>query len=416
MRERERERVRVQVQVLGTCVSDGPGRRGAAILALMRDPVSGSMTGEHSAGDPPAGVDLILPVQAGDPPIGALVRSVLDYNAEGTQLTVVCHNRPVAQVKAELDYQHRDQVSLLELEDERRGRGSPVNAGIEETSGQYLCLLRPQDYLMPRSLISWFWTARNTGADAVLAPVVHGPERTPVPFAARRLHRGFLDPVRDRLCYRDRVSGLISREALTRLGLRLDESVRLGSEVGLATRLWFEGRVVLDRRGPAYVRGLPRADVDELPVRAHLKFLRRILKAQWFNDLSMTEQRSACVAFTRTHLFPVVSGQRQVASWDQTDRKELAKIAHRLMDTAPGMEAVLSRSETALLEAVRRAAEVEVLLAHAAQVRAGASLANVVPDDFTRFAARDAPLRSAALAAPRLDQPGASKGAATPKK
>lgn len=413
----------------------------------MRDPVSGSRTGQQSAGDPPAGnaptgdavgpdapargqatakepagdlpagdppagVDLILPVQEGDPSISALVRSVLDYNAEGTLLTVVCHNRPVAQVKAELDAEHRSQVSFLEHEDDRHGRGSPVNAGIEETTGEYLCLLRPQDYLMPRSLISWFWTARNTGADAVLAPVVRGPERIPVPLTARRMHRGFLDPVRDRLCYRDRVSGLISREALTRLGLRLDESVRLGSEVGLATRLWFEGRVVLDRRGPVYVRGSQRADVGELPIRAHLKFLRRILKAQWFDDLSVTEQRSACVAFTRTHLFPVVSGQGQVASWDETDRKELAKIANRLMDTAPGMEAVLSRAELALLEAIRRVAAVEILLAQAAQVRAGGSVSNVVPDDLTRFAARDAPWRSAALASPGRPskKPGTPKG------
>ena len=117
------------------------------------------------------------------------------------------------------------------------------------------------DTLEPGAVSAWLDTARATGAAAVIAPVRYrGGPRILTPRA--RVFRGpLVDPLRDRLAYRTAPLGLIRREALSRLGLRLSQGLRTGEDLEFGLRLWFSGeKIAYPAHAPAYLVG---QDADE---------------------------------------------------------------------------------------------------------------------------------------------------------
>src|SRR5699024_6796040 len=164
-------------------------------------------------------------------PIARAVRSVLDHNGQGTRLTVVCHNIDAAQIRSQGDAEHREQVRWLEHHDGKRRPAGPFNAGIEAATGEYVSLMGSYDTLQPGAVSSCYWLAQPTGAEPVIARLERGGRAVPTP-PTRPCRRTGLDGVKYRLCYRSAPLGLVSTATIARLGLRLDEAVATGDDVG----------------------------------------------------------------------------------------------------------------------------------------------------------------------------------------
>jgi hypothetical protein len=352
----------------------------------------------HASDEPEVGVDVIIAVHSPQRPIARAVRSVLDHNGEGARLTVVCHNVGSELIRRELDAVHRDQVRFLEHHDTRRSASGPFNAGIAAATAEYVSIMGSDDTLMPGAVSSWFWLGRRTGADAVMARLLRGTDRLPVRTPPTRpFRRRGLDAVADRLSYRSAPLGLVSRAAISRLGLRLDESAEVGGDVGYVTRLWFHGAVAFDRWGPAYVIGEDAADrvtYAARPIAAELKFLRTLLRQDWFEQMPLEQRRSACAKFIRIHLFGAVHNRTDVGFWTDAERADLAKVARRLMYAAPGVEAVLSLADRRLLDAIlSRTGSAERLIDLAIARRRHGRPSTILPRDPAQLLATEAPLR-----------------------
>lgn len=355
------------------------------------------MSGSDPAVPGEEGVDVVIAVHDAGRPIDRAARSVLDHNGEGVRLTIVCHEVPAQDVQARLDPAHRDQVRLLEHSDGRRSPAGPFNAGIDAATARYVSVMGSDDQLAPGAIASWYWQAEKYRADAVLARLEHDDGRLVPTPPTRPFHRGRLDGVRDRLCYRSAPLGLVSRDVISRLGLRMDEKVKVGEDVGFVTRLWFSGAVVLDRSGPAYRIGADAADrvtFATRPISEELKFLRRLLERRWFQALSLEERRAACTKFTRIHLFGAVHNRPDPDSWTEKERASLAEIGRSLLRAAPGMEAVLSLADRALLDRiVDGAADPAELIALARARRRHGTPRTLLTRDPVNLLAREAPLR-----------------------
>ncbi|HLV54799.1 MAG TPA: glycosyltransferase family A protein, partial [Actinotalea caeni] len=301
------------------------------------------------------GVDVVVAVHDTSRPIARAVRSVLDHNGEGVRLTVVCHELDADDVAAVLDPAHRDRVRLLEHRDGRRSPAGPFNAGIDAATADYVGVMGSDDTLAPGAISSWYWLAEKHRADAVVARLEHADGRVVPTPPTRPFRRGLLDGVRDRLSYRSAPLGLVSRAAISRLGLRMDPEVPVGEDVGFVTRLWFGGRVVLDRTGPPYRIGddaTDRVTLATRPVAEELAFVRRLLERPWFRALGLDERRAVCVKLVRIHLFGIVLNRPDPAWWTEAERVALAATGRALLAAAPGVEAVLSLADRALLDRI----------------------------------------------------------------
>lgn len=343
------------------------------------------------------GVDVVIAVHDPDRPIDRAVRSILDHNGEGVRLTVVCHEVPAETIAARLDARHRDQVRLLEYSDGRRSPAGPFNAGIEAATADYLSIMGSDDQLAPGAISSWYWLAQESRADAVIARLEHDDGAVVHTPPTRPWRRGHLDAVKDRLSYRSAPLGLVSRQAISRLGLRMAEGVAVGEDVGFVTRLWLGGVIVFDRTGPAYRIGADAGDRVTLatrPVADELAFVLRLLGKRWFEDVELVARRAVCVKLTRIHLFGAVHNRAEPAVWTQPERTALADVALALQRAAPGMESVLSIADRALLEEILDAdGDPARLLALAVRRRRHGTLATLMTGEPWHLLAREAPLR-----------------------
>ncbi|WP_420114931.1 glycosyltransferase [Pseudactinotalea sp.] len=346
--------------------------------------------------EPAVGVDVVIAVHDVTRPIARAVRSVLDHNGQGVRLTVVCHEVPVPEIAAKLPDAHRDQVRFLAHTDGRRSPAGPFNAGLEAAEAEFVAVMGSDDTLAPGAVASWFWLARKHNADAVIARLEHDDGRVVPTPPTRPQRRGVLDPVRDRLSYRSAPLGLVSRAAIARLGLRMDQ-VAVGEDVGFTTRLWFGGRVVLDRSGPAYRIGgdaIDRVTFTTRPIVDELEFVRRLVRRTWFAALGLVERRAVCVKIARIHLFGAVLNRPDPDWWTPEQRADLASVARAVLDAAPGMTAVLSRADRALLDKILNGSgSAEELLSLARARRRHGHPSTLLTSDPWHLLAREAPLR-----------------------
>lgn len=361
--------------------------------------VTDPSTGTHAVGPEEQtrpGVDVVIAVHTPERPIARAVGSVLDHNREGVRLTVVCHNIAAAEIRAQVEPAHRDQVRWLEHHDGRRRPAGPFNAGIEAATGEYVSIMGSDDTIQPGAISSWYWLAKQTGAEAVIARLERGGRAVPTP-PTRPWRQKNLDGVKDRLCYRSAPLGLVSTAAVARLGLRLDEAVATGDDVGFVTRLWFRGRVAFDRRGPAYVIGEDATDritYSPRPIAEELAFLTRLLGQRWFTRLELTERRAAVVKYLRIHVFGAVYHRQEEQAWTPGERADLAAVTRALLQAAPGCEAVLSRADRALLDGiVAEDGAASVLIGLAVARRRHGRPGTLVTRDLSHLLAREAPLR-----------------------
>ncbi|MCM3661072.1 glycosyltransferase [Georgenia satyanarayanai] len=301
-------------------------------------------------------VDVVIAVHSPNRPVGRAVASVLDGNRSAARLTVVCHNLPTDDIAAVIDPRYHDDVRFLEHRDSHRSASGPFNAGMRAADGDFVSIMGSDDVLQPGAVRSWLDVAERTGAETVMCRLRIGspPRRVRTP-PVRPWLRGRADPVRDRLSYRSAPLGIVSQQARDRLGLELVEGMVVGGDVAYVTRLWFETRVAVDRRGPAYVIGedaRDRVTYTPRPIPLELAFVRDLLAQPWFRGYDGAARRSVCIKLTRIHLFGAVYNRRNPAMWNAEDRRALAVVARELLTAAMGFERVLSLADVALLNAI----------------------------------------------------------------
>ncbi|MEE6274470.1 glycosyltransferase [Georgenia sp. MJ206] len=345
-----------------------------------------------------APVDVVIAVHTPRRPIGRAVASVLDGNAAQARLTVVCHNLPAAEIVAVVAPEHRDRVRFLEHADDVPSPAGPFNAGMDAAEGEFVSIMGSDDVLDPGAVNYWLRLARRTGAETVVSRLVLGTRRRPVPTPpVRPWLRGLAHPVKDRLSYRSAPLGLVSTAVRERLGARLVEGIVVGDDVPYVTRLWFETRVAVARRGPAYVIGEDAEDrvtYAPRPITVELAFLRQLCAEPWFQGYTLEERRAICAKAARIHLFGAVHNRSDPAFWTADERTALARVATDLLAAAPGFERVLSLADRELLDAIRsRSASAKWMIEAARARRRHGRPPTLLTREPSRLLAREAPAR-----------------------
>lgn len=324
------------------------------------------------------------------------VRAVRSALGEGTaaprvRVTVVAHRLPAAQVRAPLEDGGlapalvEGRVRVLELDDGVPSPTGPFTLGLDSAEGTWVSLLGSDDHLEPGALAAWWRLGEARGSAAVLAPMrldTGRLVRSPVPRPlAGRLWPAALDPVRDRLAPRSAPLGLLRREVVERLGLRLTPGLRTGEDIAFSTRLWFSGeRLDLDRRAPAYVIGTDaeeRVSTTPRPVTEELAAVRLLRAEPWVEALGPAQRRALAVTVLRVHVLGAVA--RRAASWPDAESEVpwLASLARDWTALGPSALDPLSRSDRRVLDALG-SGPAAVLAAARERARAGRA-ATILP-------------------------------------
>ncbi len=374
-------------------------------------------------------VDVVVAVHTTARPIARAVGSVL-ATAAPVRITVVCHHVAPAEVDALLDDVRArlratpHQLRLLALDDGTRSPSGPFNLGLDEATAPFVAIMGSDDALEPGAVDSWLARQREHDADAVVPRLRHGRVegaalvRTAagalarlglvgsdaVPTPPARPGRRRVSGVRDRLAYRSAPLGLVRRETLEALALRMVPGLGVGEDVAFSTRLWLEARVVLDRRGPAYLIGPDAADrvtFAHKPAAAELACVTDLLAQPWFARLPAVARRAVAVKLARIHVCGAVHNRPDPARWTSADLDAFVATVTALDAAAPGYAVVLSRADRDLLDALAQrggaarapgAAATELLALSRRRRRHGTPV-TLLPRDPRQVLAREAPLR-----------------------
>ena len=229
--------------------------------------------------------EIVVAVHTADRPVGG-GGSVLAAAPGRVGATVVCHNMDPGPVREQLAGNFPETVRLLELADGIPSPAGPFNYGLDQAGAGFVGIMGSDDTLEPGAVSAWLDTAWATGAPPPSSRRRYrGGARILTPRA--RVFRGpLVDPLRDRLAYRTAPLGLIRREAVSRLGLRLSEGLRTGEDLEFGLRLWFSGeKIAYPAHAPAYLVG---QDADErvtaavLPLGSQFRTSRRLVSGPGF--------------------------------------------------------------------------------------------------------------------------------------
>lgn len=375
----------------------------------------------------------------GDPRMSRAGRVTGAARASGSsrvevRVSVVAHNLEADVVRARLEAEGLGgsladgRVRVLELADGVPSPSGPFTLGLEQAEARYVSIMGSDDHLEPGALTAWFALGEARSSAAVLAPMrldsgrlVRSP--VPRPFAGR-FWAAPLDPVRDRLAPRSAPLGLLRREMVERLGLRLVPGLRTGEDIPFSARLWFSGeRLDLDRRAPAYVIGTDaheRVSTSPRPVPEELAAVRILRAAPWVEALGARERRALAVTMLRVHVLGAVTRRVVRGTWVLRGRGEnptvvpdereadvatgpqdvvvgevrwLGDLARDWVDLAPGALDPLSRVDRLVLDALLSGADAQGVLA-AGQARAAAGrVATILPARLRHVADREGTLR-----------------------
>lgn len=202
-------------------------------------------------------VDMIVAVHDTRRDIRRAVSSILADGDPTIRAFVVAHNLDRAEVEhelADLLEANAGRLRIEELKDGIPSPSGPFNFGMAESDAEFVGIMGSDDELDRGAIAQWRENARRHHADAVIAKVVRGEQRTLVRSPPKRLFRtGVLDFAKDRLSYRSAPLGIVRRTAVRGLDLQLLAGARNGGDLPFVTRLWEGGRVVPAQGLEAYI-------------------------------------------------------------------------------------------------------------------------------------------------------------------
>jgi len=354
---------------------------------------------------PEPAVDVVIAVHSTTRPIRRAVASVVDGTAEPVRVTVVCHNVAVDDIRGNLaDLADDPRVRLLHLADGIPSPAGPFNLGLDAATAPFTAMLDSDDTLERGAIDSWMAMQRRDRADVVIqrfAFAAGGPVRTP---PARPFRTAGLDGTRDRLAYRTRQHGLVSR---ARFGdVRLTPGLRTGEDVEQGLRLWFSGaRISFDRSGPGYLIHVDeddRTSASPKPVAEDFAFLDAVLDARWFTALPAAQRESIAVKLLRTHVLDAAAA-RVPAGMSPDDAAALSSAVRRILAASPTAAGVLGRRDARIIATLVTGGDVRGTLPRDLRHRTEFwRPGNLVSGSVWRTFHREAPLRFlAALALTR---------------
>ncbi|MGM0929425.1 MAG: glycosyltransferase [Actinomycetota bacterium] len=341
--------------------------------------------------------EIVIAVHTADRPVRRAVESVLAAAPGRVGATVVCHNMDPGPVREQLAGLP-ETVRLLELADGIPSPAGPFNFGLDQARAGFVGIMGSDDTLEPGSVCAWLDTARATGAAAVIAPVRYrGGPRILTPRA--RVFRGQLvDPLRDRLAYRTAPLGLIRREAVNRLGLRLSQGLRTGEDLEFGLRLWFSGeKIAYPAHAPAYLVG---QDADErvtsavLPLSNQFQDVTSLVSGAWFPALPAAQREAIAVKLLRGHVISAALRRGAQFAWGAEDRQAISAVVRSLTAAAPGAPHLLSAPDERLLLVLRDAVSGEEISAEVRRRAAAGALQRTFTRRWLANVRREAPLRT----------------------
>lgn len=301
-------------------------------------------------------VEVILAVHDLRRRVDRAVGSVLRQGANVSAL-VVCHNLDADAVRASLgELGGRDGVRFLEHRDSLASPSGPFNAGIRQSSAQWVSIMGSDDELADGAVEAWLAAARPD-TDAVIPRLVRGPERVVVrspPVRPVRLvgRARTLDAVKDRLSYRSAPLGLVRRSAVVRLHLELEEGARNGGDLPFATDLWFGGRIAAALDGPPYIEHADapvRVTHEAKPVMDELAPVSRLLGAPSLAGRGRAEREAIAAKLFRRNVKGAVLKRDGGHGLTAADLAAFALVCGGLVACAPRLPRILSRADARLL-------------------------------------------------------------------
>ena len=194
----------------------------------------------------------------------------------------------------------------------------------------------------------------------VVAKVVRGHMRNLVRSPPKRLwNTGTLDFAKDRLPYRSAPLGLMRRESVERLGLRLLDGARNGGDLPFVTRLWLLGRVVPSRGQAAYVEHADapvRVTHVAKPAREELNPVRVLLSDPLLGTMSAAQLEALATKILRRNLSDAVRKRDGGRALTVDDCEVIREIVNDLVMRAPRAPRLISRSQAEMFAEIARSA------------------------------------------------------------
>ncbi|MET3466761.1 glycosyltransferase [Microbacterium sp. BDGP8] len=360
-------------------------------------------------------VDIIIAVHDVRRNIRRAVGSVLSDGDPSIRALVVCHNLPAAVVTAELaDVIERSpgRVRFIQLDDGVPSPSGPFNLGLAVSDADYVGIMGSDDELDPGAVAQWRAVAERHRADAVIAKVVRGDRRAVVRSPAKRVWKtGVLDFAKDRLPYRSAPLGLMRRDAVERLRLRLMDGARSGGDLPFVTRLWALGRVVPAAGVAAYIEHADapvRVTWDPKPVRQELSAIREVLGSAFVRSLAPGYRDALATKLLRRNLMDTVRIRDGGRGFTRDDVRAFREVVDMIESISPRSLGYIALIHRLTVDELRRGEpDLEVVHRLSEQMANPRHWAMVRPAKFTAFFHAQAQPRYVAASA--LIKVGASR-------
>lgn len=289
-------------------------------------------------------------------PLKRAVASVLRCKA--ALPLVVAHNLNSAVLRKELGKLAKH-CRIIECRDGIHSPAGPFNAGLAAAETEFVAIQGSDDVLEAGAVEAWERLATRFSADMVLTRLHRGSKRRPIHAPpVRPWLCGPADFVRDRLYYRSAPLGLMRTKTLRDLGLKMTARLAVGEDIAFSMRLYSEGRVAVQRRGPGYLigeDGPARVTMDPRPLENELAHIPDLLSRPWIHQWSPAASEGVAIKTLRIHIFGCLDTRPQ-SWWDDSahegQREKLAGLAREVLDFAPDCVRAFSRADTALLGAI----------------------------------------------------------------
>lgn len=370
----------------------------ASTRPTLPDVGAASSAGYHEGVKKPL-VDVIIPVHSADRPVERAAASVLNHTKTPLRLTVVAHNIDQSVIETRLgDLIDDPRLRILSLLDGVPSPAGPMNLGLAKADASYTSLLGSDDEFAPGAIDSWFTLAQSTGADAVLAKIqLTSGQTDPYPPVRCGRRTISLNGEADRLSFRSAPLGLISRDAFG--WLRLTEGLKSGEDLVYSLTVWFTAqKLAYDLHGPAYVGhddASDRVTADARPLDEDFAFLDHLDSAPWFIAASRSTRSAIAVKLIRIHMFDALRARLNSSEPNEIQTTDFTALFDRIEALAPGSNRLLSRADSALIDAVHASnTETERLRTLLVAREKYTSLAAILPRNLFFALHRQAPLRT----------------------
>ena len=278
-------------------------------------------------------VDVIIAAHNPQRRVDRAVASIVLDNPDA-RAVVVCHNVTRDAIAETIPASMHDSVVFLEHHDNTPSPSGPFMAGIRWSDAEFVSIMGSDDLLEPHAVRHWLELVDLHRADAVITRLTRGDDRILVRSPALRFWRsGLRDVIKDRLPYRSAPLGLVSREAVDRLGLQLTPGARNGGDLEFVSKLWSGGRIVAQRTGPGYVEmadATDRVTHAPKPIAEELAPVVNLLNSPWYSGQPVDRQRAIAVKLYRRNVIDALIKRSEIATWRSEDLSDLAKLTFDL--------------------------------------------------------------------------------------